>query len=429
MYRIEATIGEDGVPEVITGLCTSNEQVSRIMKKARDKNLPLFDDLTFARLTMYDDDGNWLLYSTISHDDYKKIIEMIFTERAIENSVSLPGISKSELPNVTSTLSIQQAEKAKEIEAYGKTLNPAVQYIKNLKSENSKKVYTRVLNIVSQRYADCDHDVFDWSTLRYFHIESLVAELREKNLSGSRINSFLTALKGTARQARKLKQLPLDDYESIIDVKAEKADRKPKEDYMKKEERDAIYEHLELEGKASSIRNLAIIALMLGCGLRRDEVCNLKLLTKDGLAAYKKDFSIKGKGGVPALINMPGWVYEWVNEWLETRIDSGTQTGEFVFTRVESNDDLRIKNKDGTFNQLTGHGIAEILKNVCINAGVKIYKPHDLRATFCTNLLASGVPIHDASHLMRHKSVMTTELYDRTNILKRIEMWEKANTK
>ena len=33
---------------------------------------------------------------------------------------------------------------------------------------------------------------------------------------------------------------------------------------------------------------------------------------------------------------------------------------------------------------------------------------HSLRHTFCTNLVASGTPIHDAQQLMRHKDVQTT---------------------
>lgn len=438
-HYITATIGDSEEPEIITQLCTSNEQVEEILQLAMTKHLPPGSDIIFARLNMYGDNNSWAGYANISHEDYKSIIENIYTFKAIDQGAAInhpiPKI------NVNGLLSLEQKIIAEKIEEYGKNKNAAVKYLENLASKASKDVYARTLNIVSQKYGNCNYDTFNWSTIRYYHLEKIVSELREKNLSGSRINSFLTCLKGTAKQARKLKQLSFEDFESIMDVKSLKAERKPKVRFIDKDERNKIYSYLESEGTLSSIRNLAILGLTLGCGLRRDELCNLKLLTKDGITINKKTFVIKGKGNKYATINMPDWVMEWVNEWLEVRVLSGTKEGEFVFVKIEKNDDLTltktkfIQNNDSEPEeieinyQLTGHGIAKIVKTTCLRAGVEPFMPHDLRATFCTNLLDSGVPLNQAKDMMRHSSVNTTTQYDRTNELKLLKMWDNANTK
>jgi site-specific recombinase XerD len=391
------------------------------------KHLPPTSDIIFAKLSMYGVQDDWRGFANISHDDYKNLIENIYIQKSLDNGVSL-----NHLPapiNTDTFLTLEQRHKAQQIDDYGKALNAAVQYLNTLKSLKSRDVYTRVLNIVANKYGNCDHDIFDWSTIRYYHLETIISDMRKVKSSGSRINSFLTALKGTARQSRKLKQLSLEDFESIIEVKSEKTIRTPKHRFVSAEERELMYNYLQYQGTILATRNLALIALMLGCGLRRDEICNLKLFTKDGLTLNKKTFLLRGKGDIPALINMPKWVSEWVDEWLETRCLNNTQEGEYVFVRLEKNDDIRIKNKDGSFNQLTGHGIANILNSLCIKSGIDIFKAHDLRATFCTNLINSGVDINTVRKMMRHSSINTTMLYDRSDELKMLEMWEKAHTK
>jgi site-specific recombinase XerD len=51
------------------------------------------------------------------------------------------------------------------------------------------------------------------------------------------------------------------------------------------------------------------------------------------------------------------------------------------------------------------------MKTLCARAHVGPYTPHQLRHSFVTNLLRSGVPIHLVSRMANHSSTAITMRY------------------
>lgn len=51
------------------------------------------------------------------------------------------------------------------------------------------------------------------------------------------------------------------------------------------------------------------------------------------------------------------------------------------------------------------------LRRLCANAGVPVFTPHQMRHSFCTNLLGMGVPLLDVSKLAGHSNVVVTQRY------------------
>jgi len=62
--------------------------------------------------------------------------------------------------------------------------------------------------------------------------------------------------------------------------------------------------------------------------------------------------------------------------------------------------------------QLSSHSIYEIIKNRAEQAHIKPCRPHDLRRTFVTQLLESGVDINTTRQLVGHTDIQTTARYD-----------------
>src|SRR3954468_15089238 len=122
------------------------------------------------------------------------------------------------------------------------------------------------------------------------------------------------------------------------------------------------------------LRDRAILAVLLGCGLRRSEVAALTmshLQQRDGRWCI---VDLVGKHGRVRTAPMPTWVKVAINAWT---MPSGVTDGH-VFLSVNSPD------------RVTGEGLGEkvvwqLIKPYAETAGVPGIAPHDLRRT-CAKL-------------------------------------------
>ena len=63
--------------------------------------------------------------------------------------------------------------------------------------------------------------------------------------------------------------------------------------------------------------------------------------------------------------------------------------------------------------QMTSDAVLKIVRRRAEQAQIDSFSPHDLRRTFCTDLLAAGIDILTVQKLAGHCSPMTTAKYDR----------------
>jgi integrase len=145
---------------------------------------------------------------------------------------------------------------------------------------------------------------------------------------------------------------------------------------------------------------MALFAVALGAGLRRDELARLPANALEG-----EELRVLGKGRKEFLQPLPAWALEHVRTWLAVRgsmsFELNTKT---MFLRTHK---YWLKDKEptlwGTWNLITSVGEM---------AGLADFTPHDLRRTFASRMLERG-DIALARRAMRHASAATTALYDR----------------
>lgn len=156
-----------------------------------------------------------------------------------------------------------------------------------------------------------------------------------------------------------------------------------------------------------TVRNRAVFYLMLGCGLRRAEVCDLKVKQ---VSLKSKSAKIIGKGNKERTIYFPEAVLEVLKTWFEfrqlnkTEIDAG-----FVFGRIDNKQCLHL---DMPLDPSSVTRIIEKLVAETENLEGRL-TPHDLRRTFATRLISKNVDIVEVQKLMGHASVTTTGNYVR----------------
>jgi len=150
-----------------------------------------------------------------------------------------------------------------------------------------------------------------------------------------------------------------------------------------------------LKGK----RNRAVLALLVGCGLRRGEAVSLTLAhiqQRDGRWVI---VDLRGKHGRVRTIPMPAWVKLAVDLWLETA------------TRTEGRL-LRSLNRHGqiTGSSLSPQAVLAVVRFYGKQLGLKL-QPHDLRRTCAKLCRSSGGELEQIQLLLGHASIQTTERY------------------
>ncbi|MFZ0978245.1 MAG: tyrosine-type recombinase/integrase [Candidatus Acidiferrales bacterium] len=151
-----------------------------------------------------------------------------------------------------------------------------------------------------------------------------------------------------------------------------------------------------LKGK----RDRAMLAVLLGCGLRRSELTDLML---DHLQRREDHWAIVdlvGKGGHIRTVPVPDWVKQAIDDWLRAaRLTEGR-----VFRRV-----CRTGMTWGT--EMTEKVVWHVVKQYAGQLGISKLAPHDLRRSCARLCHSAGGELEQIQFLLGHVSVQTTEKY------------------
>jgi integrase len=147
------------------------------------------------------------------------------------------------------------------------------------------------------------------------------------------------------------------------------------------------------------LRDRAILAVLLGCGLRRSEVAALTMShiqQRDGRWCI---VDLIGKHGRVRTVPMPTWVKVAIEAWTSA---AGISDGH-VFRAV---------NRAGNSQAALGEKVVwQLLQGYATIAGVPGIAPHDLRRTCAKLCRAAGGELEQIQLLLGHASVQTTERY------------------
>lgn len=147
-------------------------------------------------------------------------------------------------------------------------------------------------------------------------------------------------------------------------------------------------------------RDRAILALLLGCGLRRAEAVSIRMEHLQVREEHWVIADLVGKGHHVRTVPLPEWVKRAIDEWTAVaEITDGN-----VFRRV---------NKRGRIwgAGITPKAIWHIVKAAAQRAGILNLAPHDLRRTCARLCHLAGGELEQIQFLLGHVSVQTTELY------------------
>jgi integrase len=223
--------------------------------------------------------------------------------------------------------------------------------------------------------------------------------LELRGLAANTINQQLAAVRRLAYEAADAGLLSPELAAGIARVKGVKQLGYRSGNWLSLEQSSEVLNHALGDGLRAK-RDYALLAMLLGCGLRRSELADLEIDEVQTRQGHWAIVDLIGKGGPIRTVPIPPWVKQPLDLW----ISAAGITGGRIFRAV------------GKRGKVWGSGICQnvvwyVVRSCCQRAGLDHIAPHDLRRTCAKLCHSSGGELEQIQFLLGHASVQTTERY------------------
>jgi site-specific recombinase XerD len=264
----------------------------------------------------------------------------------------------------------------------------------SVSSPITKRVYNLGLDEFFEWYGQEPRPGFTKATVSAWRVA-----LEARGLGSVSINVRITAVRKLAAEAADNGLLAPELAAGIARVKSAKSMGVRTGNWLSLKQAQALLNAPDIT-TTKGLRDRAILAVLLGCGLRRSEVAALTFThvqQRDGRWCI---VDLLGKHGRIRTIPMPTWVKVAIDAWAAA---AGVTDGA-VFRPVNRGDQVQ-----GT--ALSEKVVWQLLHGYAAAACVPGIAPHDLRRSCAKMCRAAGGELEQIQLLLGHASVQTTERY------------------
>lgn len=176
----------------------------------------------------------------------------------------------------------------------------------------------------------------------------------------------------------------------------------------------SMIDHIDIQRKEAWVaaRDIAVVTLLYGCGLRISEALNLNR----SAAPLPEVMRIIGKGNKERLVPVLPVARQAVDNYLrQCAYDPGPDGPLFIGVRGK---------------RLNPRAIQKLLEAVRLQLGLPASTtPHAMRHSFATHLLEAGGDLRTIQELLGHASLSSTQVYTGVDQARIMEVYEKSHPK
>jgi integrase len=263
--------------------------------------------------------------------------------------------------------------------------------LNSVASDHSKRNYAKA---VDDLFAFCASRPLSRALLMEYR-----AAMLEKKLSASTVNVRLSAIRKLVGEAQRNGILDAEQAAKMTDVPNLRQQGTRLGNWLTRDQAKellAVPDRSKIKGK----RDYCILALLVGCALRRRE---LSTLTLDDIQLREGRWVIVdlvGKGGRVRTVAIPVWVKKAIDAWL-------------TVAKIEVGRLLRPLSKSGRIlgEELGDWAIWSVVEASAKEIGIEHFGAHDLRRTCAKLCRKNGGDLEQIKFLLGHSSIQTTERY------------------
>lgn len=235
-------------------------------------------------------------------------------------------------------------------------------------------------------------------------VRSWISSLMDDKYQSSSVQRKLSAIKSFYRFLVRVGELKKNPVSSIRSPRV----KAPLSSFLDEPALKELLNDTELyEADFLSVRDQLILEMLFETGIRRAEMCSLRLLDVDLCAMSIK---VYGKGGKERIVPFGPFLKKRIEQYLFVR---GEKVGlsEFFF--------VSLKNK-----MLSGADLYAVVHSKLDHvSGLSRRGPHVFRHTFATVMLNNGADLMSVKELLGHSSVSTTVRYTHTSLAELKKMY------
>ena len=231
--------------------------------------------------------------------------------------------------------------------------------------------------------------------VQYEDFMGFLAQLHQEKISARSQSRIISSIKSFYKFLFLEKEITTNPSDLIESPKIGK--KLP--EFLSIDEIDLLIQSID-RSKKEGERNLAMLEVLYGCGLRVSELIDLKISE----IYWKEGFiRIIGKGNKERLVPLGKIASKHLKIYIqEVRVHQKNIKEEFI--------DHVFINKNGT--KLSRVMIFKIIKFLKQKSGInKNISPHTLRHSFATHLVEGGADLRAVQEMLGHQSITTTEIY------------------
>ena len=266
--------------------------------------------------------------------------------------------------------------------------------LNSLRSPESQRGYRHAIDEFIGWYCSEPRLSFNKTVVTRYRIH-----LESRLLAAGTINGRLAAVRRLAYEAADAGLLSPELAAGIRRVKGAKKLGVRRGNWLTATEARSLWQFPDaqtLKGK----RDRALLAILLGCGLRRRELIELDFGHLQRRDEHWAIADLVGKDGHIRTVPVPDWVKSVIDEWSRA---AGVSNG-------------RVLRCVCTTGAAWGDGISEkvvwqVVKQYAGKLGIAKLAPHDLRRSCARLCRLAGGELEQIQFLLGHVSVQTTERY------------------
>jgi integrase len=262
-------------------------------------------------------------------------------------------------------------------------------------------VLDSVQSVHSKRnYAKALDDLFAFCASQPLS-RALLMEYRTKmdHLAPSTINVRMSAVRKLVGEARRNGMIGSEEAANLTDIPNVRQQGTRLGNWLTREQAKellAVPDRSTLKGK----RDYVIIALLVGCALRRRELVALNIEDIQLREGRWVIIDLVGKGGRVRTVAVPIWVKQGINAWITA-------------AKIEDGRLLRPLSKSGKIlgDVLGDLAVWSVVEQSSKQIGIEHFGAHDLRRTCAKLCRKNGGDLEQIKFLLGHSSIQTTERY------------------
>ncbi len=241
-------------------------------------------------------------------------------------------------------------------------------------------------------------------------LRAWLVDLSEEKIQPTSINRKIAALRSFYKYLLKHDHITQDPTWKL---KTLKTPRKIPH-FVDESEMNTLLDNRVSEDSHSSQREVLIIEILYGTGMRLSELINIK---HGDINTHQQTIKVLGKRNKERIIPFSQNLHQVIEKYIRMKKRE---------IAAPSHDYLLVTD---TGKQLYPMFVQRLTKNYFKNTNVDKKSPHILRHTYATHLLNNGAELNAVKELLGHSSLAATQVYTHNSMEKLKKVFDQAHPK